>query len=122
MKILVPSSGEDITNKIDEHFSKAKYFIFVDIEKDVWEVFENEYLRDKHPGDKIATKAIDLKAQAMIVNNIGPDAFDILSKANIKVFFFEKGSIKEAIDKFKRNELAQMFKANKKHGKIFKED
>ncbi len=122
MKILVPSSGEDITNKIDEHFSKAKHFIFMDVEKDVWEVLENEYLRDKHPGDKIATKAIDLKVQAMIVASIGPHAFDILSKANIKVFFFEKGTIKEAIDKFKRGELAQMFKANKKHGKLFKED
>ncbi|NGX32368.1 MAG: hypothetical protein K1060chlam4_00411 [Candidatus Anoxychlamydiales bacterium] len=122
MKILVPASGEDITKKIDEHFSKAKYFIFMDVEKDVWEVLENEYLRDKHPGDKIAAKAIDLKVQAMIVTNIGPHAFDILSKADIKVFFFEKGSIKEAIDKFKRGVLAQMFKANKKHGKLFKED
>ncbi|NGX34173.1 MAG: hypothetical protein K1060chlam1_00523 [Candidatus Anoxychlamydiales bacterium] len=122
MKIIVPSSGEDITSKIDDHFSKAKYFIFMDTQKDVWEVFENEYIHDKHPGDKIAQKAIDLKTENVIVTHIGPHSFEILSKANIKVFYFEKGSVKEAIDKLKRNELAQMFKANKKHGKLFKED
>jgi len=122
MKILVPSSGEDITKKIDEHFAKAKYFIFMDTEKDVWEVFENEYLRDKHPGDEMAKKAIDLKTQIMIVTSIGPHAFEILSNADIKVFYFEKGSVKDAIDKCKRDQLAQMYKANKKHGKIFKED
>ena len=26
----------------------------MDSEKDVWEVFENEFFRDKHPGDEIA--------------------------------------------------------------------
>ncbi len=122
MKILIPSIGEDITDKIDEHFSKAKYFILMDLEKDVWEFFKNDYIHDKHPGDKMAQKAIDLKVEAMIVTSIGPHAFDILSKANVQVFYFEKGSVKEAIDKFKRQELAQMFKANKKHGRLFKED
>lgn len=122
MKILIPSSGEDISDKIDDHFSKSKYFIFMDSQKDAWEVFENKFTHDKHPGDKMAEKAVEIKTEVVIVSSIGPHSFGILSKANINVFFFEKGTIKEAIDQLKRNELAQMFKANKKHGKLFKED
>ena len=122
MKILVPSLGEDIISKIDTHFAKAKYFIFMDSEKDVWEVFENEFIHEKHPGDKVANKAKEISIDTVIVKNIGPHAFDILKSQEIKIFYFEKGTVKEGIAKLKKNELSQMFKANKKHSNLLGED
>lgn len=122
MKILVPSQGEDIISKIDNHFAKAKHFIFMDTDKDVWEIFENEFIHEKHSGDKIANKAKELNIDTFIVKNIGPHAFDILTNQGVKIFYYEKGSIKDAISKVKKNELSQMFKANKKHSAILGED
>jgi len=122
MRVLIPSEGEDIISDIDESFSKTKFFILIDVDKDIWEVMENEFKHLDHPGDRVAKKAIELKVNKVIVHSIGPHAFDILTKNNIEVFYFEKGEIKVAINKLKKNELAQMFKPNKKHGKFFKED
>ncbi len=121
MKIFIPADGEDISNNIDSHFSKAKCFIFFDTDKDTWEIFQNpEHV--KHPGLAIAKIAIGLKVHAVIVQNIGPNSFRALSQDGIKVYISDDISVKEAVYLLKKDSLKQLDKATKKRGKILGED
>jgi len=116
MKILIPADGEDIKDKVDSHLTKAKYFIFMDSDKDVWEVIENKFIDQKgNTIQKIIAMARDLKVEAIIVKNIDQEAFDLFSKEEIKIFIADKENIKEAIDRLKKQELAQIFKPTKKN-------
>ena len=45
--------------------------------------------------------------EIVITGNIGPNAFQTLSTAGIKIFTGGSGSIKEAIEKYKKGELRE---------------
>ncbi len=116
MKVLIPSQGEDIHSKIDSCFAKSKFFILVDTEKDTWEVIENKKV-DTHSPEKIAHEVIELNIHAIVVKQVGPHIFDIFNKAGVKVYFFEMGEVKEAIDKLKNDQLKLLTEANKQCGR-----
>jgi len=44
---------------------------------------------------------------AVVTGNMGPNAFQTLSAAKIKVFIGANGTIKEAIEKYKKGELKE---------------
>ena len=62
-------------------------------------------------GVKAAQKLINEKVDAVITGNIGPNAFDILRQAGIKIFK-ASGSIEEVIKKFKEEKLEEINMAN----------
>ena len=63
-------------------------------------------------GIQAAQTVIKTGVEAVITGNIGPNAFQIFSTTNIKVITGISGSIKEAIEKFKKGELKETNSAN----------
>lgn len=108
MKIGITSTGENLEAEVDQRFGRCKYFIIVDMESMEFESLSNENIMASggagiQAAQTIANKGID----AVITGNVGPNAFQTLSAAGIKIFTGARGTIKEAINKYKKGELKE---------------
>ena len=105
MKIGIASEGPDMTSRVSERFGRALYFIFYDVDTGEMEVVENppagggEGIR---AGNLLASHG----AEYLITGGgVGPNAYEVLSAAGIKVIGNFKGTVAEAIERFKKGEL-----------------
>jgi len=106
MKIGVTSTGEDLYTNVDQRFGRCKYFLIVDVESMEFEVLSNENaMASGGAGIQTAQTIANKGVEAVVTGNIGPNAFQTLSAADIKVFTGASGTIKEAVEKYKKGEL-----------------
>ncbi len=106
MRIIVTSEGKDLNSKVDQRFGRAKYFILIDTETMEYRLIENQgALQGSGAGVKASQTVIDNGAEYVITGNCGPTSFDVLNSAGIKVITGVKGTVQEAVEKFKNGEL-----------------
>ena len=108
MKVGISSTGENLDANVDQRFGRCKYFLIVDTESMEFEVLSNENAMASggagiQTAQTIANKGVD----AVLTGNVGPNAFQTLSAAGIKVFTGASGTIKESIEKYKKGELKE---------------
>ncbi len=113
MKIAITSSGSSLESMVDPAFGRCAYFIIVDPKTMEWEAFPNP-ARSAGGGAGIqASQLVTNKGvEAMITGNIGPNAFQTLSAAKIKIFTGASGSVREAIESYKQGKLPQATSSN----------
>jgi predicted Fe-Mo cluster-binding NifX family protein len=114
MKVAVTSQGKEASSQVDPRFGRAKWLIVIDIETGESEACDNTVNLGAVQGAGIQTakNVADLRAEAVITGNVGPNAFKTLNAANVKVFLAEKQTVGEAIDSFKANRLKEIDQAN----------
>ena len=106
MKIGVTSTGEDLHANVDPRFGRCKYFLILDAESMEFEVLSNENaMASGGAGIQTAQTIANKGVEAVVTGNVGPNAFQTLSAAGIKVFTGASGTIKEAVEKYKKGEL-----------------
>ncbi len=106
MKIGVTSTGENLYANVDQRFGRCKYFLIVDAESMKFEVLSNENaMASGGAGIQTAQTIANKGVEAVVTGNVGPNAFQTLSAAGIKVFTGASGTIKEAVEKYKKGEL-----------------
>jgi len=101
---------------VDPRFGRAKCFIAVDTETDELTVHDNSQNVNATQGAGIQAgrNVIDLGGQAVITGSIGPKAFTTLDAGGVKVYLAPGGTVAEALDKFKNDELECVSEANAK--------
>jgi predicted Fe-Mo cluster-binding NifX family protein len=106
MKICVTSQGDNLEAQTDPRFGRCQFFIFLDTETLEFEAIKNPNV-DAMGGAGIQSGQImaDRQIKAVVTGNVGPNAFQTLSAAGIAVITGASGSIKEAIEKYKKGEL-----------------
>ena len=108
MKIGVSSTGKDLDAQVDPRFGRCSYFLIVDTETMSFESISNESaMASGGAGIRAAQTVAKEGVKVVITGNVGPNAFQTLSAAGIKVFTVTFGSIKEAIEKYKKGELRE---------------
>ena len=113
MKICVSSTGKDINASIDQRFGRCQYFLIVDVETmDVKTILNESTLSSGGAGVQAAQIVTNEDVDSVITGNIGPNAFQILQAAGIKVFIGAQGTIKEAIENYKNGTLKETGSAN----------
>ena len=113
MKIAVSSTGQDLNALVDARFGRCQYFIIVDPQTLEFEAVPNPSITAMHgagiqTGQLIASKG----ASVVLTGNCGPNAFQTLSAAGIQVIVGVSGTVKDAIEKYKRGELQPSSQAN----------
>jgi len=106
MKICLTAKGDNLDAQLDPRFGRCEYFIFVDIDTLEFEAVKNPNTESMggagiQSGQLVANK----KVKAVITGNVGPNAFQTLNAAGIEVITGLSGTIKEAIEKYKKGEI-----------------
>ena len=114
MKIAVPSQGTGLDAGVDSRFGRAEFFIVVESETNKFEVVENGQNLNAAQGAGIqsARNVINAQADILITHHVGPKAFAALSAGGVKVFTGSTGTVKEAVEQFKRGELEEAANAD----------
>jgi len=106
MKIAISASGKDLESLIDPLFGRCPYFIIVDPEDIDFETFENPNLDvEDDAGIKSARFIVSKGAEVVITGNCGPRAFQELSDAGIEIIIGLMGTIRQAIEIYKKGNL-----------------
>jgi predicted Fe-Mo cluster-binding NifX family protein len=113
MKICVSSKGKDLNTDIDQRFGRCQYFLIIDTETMNVKTISNEsILSSGGAGIQAAQIVIKEGVGSVITGNIGPNAFQILQAAGIKVFTGVEGKIKDAVKNYKKGTLQEAGSAN----------
>ena len=107
MKIAITSTGANLEAEVDPRFGRAQNFIIVDTESGDFEVVDNEQNVDaaQGAGPQAAVSISDKNVEYLLTGHCGPNAFNSLKAAGIKVIVGVGGTVKEAVESFKRGEL-----------------
>ena len=107
MKIAITAQGQDLQSLVDPRFGRAQWFIIADLETGRFEAVNNEQNLNAVQGAGIqaAENLARHGASHLITGHCGPKAFRALTAAGIKIVVGAKGTVAEALEKFKRGEL-----------------
>lgn len=114
MKIAVSSQGKDLDSRIDPRFGRASYFLIIDTDDNSFEVLDNGENVQAPQGAGVRSAQIVARKEVDVVvtGNIGPRAFDTLSAAGIKAVTCEEGTIAQAVERVKNEDLKPTDGAN----------
>jgi predicted Fe-Mo cluster-binding NifX family protein len=108
MKIAVSAVGPNLDDEIDPRFGRAPYLQIVDPEGTLLEVIDNSANRNAMGGAGIqAGKSLaDRKVDVLLTGRCGPNAVRALDAAGIRVVEDQSGTVREAVERFSRDEPA----------------
>jgi predicted Fe-Mo cluster-binding NifX family protein len=113
MKVAVSSTGKTIDSAIDPRFGRCSWFVIVETEDMSFESFSNESISlGGGAGIQSAQFIASKGAEAVITGNCGPNAMSALSAAGMKVIIGQTGTVREAVERYKRGELGSTPAAN----------
>ena len=109
MRIALTSKSDNLDSEIDPRFGRCNYFIIIDIETMSFESISNESsIASGGAGIKAAQTLSKEEVEVVVTGNMGPNAFQTLTAAGIKVFIGANGTIKEVIEQFKNGKFDKL--------------
>ena len=107
MRVAVSATGNTIDSQVDERFGRASYFVVVDTETMGCEVIENSQNMQAMQGAGVqaAGNVVEADVEYVFTGHCGPKAFRVLSEAGVKIVVGISGTVKDAVEAFKRGEL-----------------
>ena len=114
MKIAVSAQGENLDALIDARFGRARGFIIYDDMSGDFNYIDNKQNLSAMQGAGIqsARTVIDSGVDVLVTGNVGPKAFATLQSAGVEIYLCSDGSVREALEAYKRGELAPAPGAN----------
>ncbi|MGC8862506.1 MAG: NifB/NifX family molybdenum-iron cluster-binding protein [Armatimonadota bacterium] len=108
MKAAVCSAGTTLDSPVDPRFGRCAYFVFVDTDT-------MEFTAEPNPGVTMGQGAgvaaaqviASHGAQAVAAGNFGPNAFQALSAAGVKVYSCAAGTVRQAVEQLKAGALPE---------------
>ena len=106
MIICIASSETTTDGIISPIFGRCPYYIFYDTEKDSYEALSNPSVTmGGGAGIQAAQFVVNKGVKTVISGNIGPNSAGVLQSAGIEMITGITGLVKDAVAKFKSNEL-----------------
>jgi len=106
-KIAITSTGKESESPMDPRFGRCAYFVIVDGSGNMNPVSNDAKDLSNGAGIQAAKDVVDLKVEAVITGDVGPNAFRVLSAAGVRVFVGGSGTIREALEKYKGGSLQE---------------
>ena len=108
MKICVTATGRDLNAQVDPRFGRCQYFVIVDSDTMAFEAMANEAIAAPGgAGIQAAQVMVNKGANVVISGNIGPNAFQVLSTAGVKIATGAYGTVQEAVEMYKTGRLSE---------------
>jgi predicted Fe-Mo cluster-binding NifX family protein len=111
MKLAISITGNTLDSSFDSRFGRAAAFCIVDTETGQWQVFENPALSASGGAGVQASQFIAKRGvQAVASGAFGPNAFDLLSAAEIDMYLCpidKEYTAEDILAMYKDNQLSQ---------------
>ncbi|HDT11353.1 MAG TPA: dinitrogenase iron-molybdenum cofactor biosynthesis protein [bacterium] len=109
MKICVSAFSDSLDANVDSRFGRCAYFVIVDSETMEFNAISNPSSSAAHgAGIQAAQTVANLGVEVIITGNVGPNAFNVLSASGIKIVTGASGSVREAVEKYKKGQLKEV--------------
>jgi predicted Fe-Mo cluster-binding NifX family protein len=109
VKIAISSSGPMLDSEVDPRFGRAQYLLIVDTETlDVEPVQNANVAAGGGAGIQAAQVVVSKGTAAVLTGNCGPNAYRTLSAADIEIYAGVSGTVRAAVEAFKRGELSPL--------------
>ncbi len=107
MKIAVTSKGKDLDSQVDPRFGRAAYILIIDTDTLAIEALDNSQNVNafKGAGIQAAGMISDKGVEVLLTGFCGPNAFKTLKAADVKVASDFSGAVKDAVKKFKEQNV-----------------
>ena len=108
MKVAVPSKGRSVDSEIETRFSGSPFLVVVDTETGDVKAFENPGASAK---DAACVDTVEFLAgkgvKAVLTGNVGHNAFVTLQDATIRIYLGATGTVRSAVENFKKRRLSR---------------
>jgi predicted Fe-Mo cluster-binding NifX family protein len=109
MKICVTAAASGIDAPLDPRFGRCPFFVVVDLDSMSDQSIPNSNINaTSGAGIQAASEVARQGVSALITGNIGPNAMQTLRAAKIDVYHQGGGSVRDAVEMFKRGELSRI--------------
>lgn len=106
MKIAISATGPSIDAEVDPRFGRCQYFVIVDPDTMQFESIENSSASASGGAGISAAQMIAGKGvEAVLTGNCGPNAYQVLSPAGIKVVTGVTGTVRDSVQSYKSGQL-----------------
>jgi len=106
MKIAISAMGTTLDAEIDPRFGRCQYFIIVDPDTMKFEALENSgAMAGGGAGISTAQTIAGKGIEAVLTGNCGPNAYQVLEAASIKVVTGVSGKVQDAIQNYQSGKL-----------------
>jgi len=106
MKIAISAAGTDLESNVEPRFGRCPYFIVVNPETMEFEALENSAaMAAGGAGISAAQSIADKGVQLVLTGHCGPNAYQTLSAAGIRVISGVSGKVKDVLDAFRSGKL-----------------
>lgn len=113
MKLAVSATGDNLDVELDPRFGRCQFFVFVDPDSMEFEAMPNDSASAMGgAGIQAAQNVVNHDAEVVLTGNIGPNAFQTLSAAGIRVITGASGKIKNVIEDFKKGKFKEIQEPN----------
>jgi predicted Fe-Mo cluster-binding NifX family protein len=108
MKICISAISGSLDAPVEPRFGRSPYFLIVDSESMDFETISNLASNAVGGAGIQAAQTVASKgARVLITGSVGPNAFQALSSAGIRVVTGGSGTVREAVERYKKGELAE---------------
>lgn len=109
MKIAISADGKTNESILDVRFGRCEYFQIHNTDIKEVKVLKNlGKSANGGAGIVAANQLVDEKVNVIITGNLGPNAFEVMEKAEIKAYKCENISMTDVLEKYKNNELEEI--------------
>ena len=113
MKIAISATGSTLDAKVDPRFGRCQYFIIADPETMEFEAINNSSAMAAGGAGISAAQMIAGKGvEAVLTGNCGPNAYQVLSSAGIRVITGVSGMIKDVIEGYRTGKFKESSQPN----------
>lgn len=107
MKIAVTATGDGLEAEIDPRFGRCQKFVFVDTDTLETETIDNQNVTaGGGAGVQSAQLVANSGADTVLTGNCGPNAHQTLAAAGVTVIVGVRGTVRDAVERFKAGELS----------------
>lgn len=109
MKICITAMGDNLDANVDPRFGRCKYFLIIDTDSmNVNPISNESMMASGGAGIQAAQMVANEGAETVITGNIGPNAFQTLKAAGIKIITGANGKIKDVVERYNNGELKEI--------------
>ena len=106
MKIAITATGPELDAEVDPRFGRCQHFIIIDPDTMQFESLENSSATASGGAGISAAQTIVTKGvEAVLTGNCGPNAYQVLSPAGVKVITGVSGKVRDAVQSYKSGNL-----------------